>query len=243
MDLAEFLEYFEKSRFARQMLTCYCECEITYSGRAEAYLPRGDRLIVIKQDGVFLIHQPEGGNPINYLKAGGELSAELLDDRLVIRGKYVPNKEFLDVELFTVHDAMRRKLEDGQKQTLTGNEADMSDMLANNPSLLGDFRPIAREEYTDMGFIDVFGHDGNGNLVVVECKRYTAGLAAVTQLHRYVEKVRKVKGATVTGIMAAPKITANALEMLQQFGYTFTAITPPKRHERHSAKQTSLRTF
>jgi RecB family endonuclease NucS len=245
MDRSKFIDEFDKSRAGHEMLVLFCSCEIHYSGRAEAHLPKGDRLIVIKQDGVFLIHQPEKGNPINYLKSGAELRLEKFEGHLLLKGKYTPNKEFLDVEIFKIYDVMRRRLEDGQKQILQGNEADMSDAIRDDPKLISDdFKPVSREEQTKVGYVDVFGHDGNGNLVVIECKRYTAGLSAVSQLHRYVEKIKSVKGTEqVKGIMACPKITANAEEMLKGYGYEWKLVKPPLRHARHDKKQQSLSTF
>jgi endonuclease len=245
LDRDDFIELFEKAKGARETLVFFCDCEITYSGRAEAFLPLGGRVIVIKQDGVLLVHQPEGGNPINYLKAGGELMLEKYEGHLLLHGKYVPNKEFIDIELFRIQEAIRRKLEDGQRQVLTGNEADMSDMIREHPALISkEFRPVSREEHTAVGFVDVFGHDGEGNLVVIECKRYTAGLSAVSQLHRYVEKIKQLRGTpNVTGIMASPKISPNALEMLQGYGYAWRHVHPPNRHERHERQQRGLGDF
>ena len=245
MDRSAFLEEFDQSRRCHEMLAFFCSCEIVYSGRAEAFLPRGDRLIIIKQDGVLLIHQPENGNPINYLKSGAELRLEKYEGHLLLKGKYLPNKEFLDVEIFAVHDCIRRRLEDGQKQDLQGNEADMSDHIRDHPELISkSFVPLSREEHTKAGFLDVFGHEKNGRLVVVECKRYTAGLAAVSQLHRYVEKIRQLRGTqNVTGVMASPKIAPNALEMLKGYGYTWSMVQPPKRYERHARGQKSLDAF
>jgi len=245
MEIGQFLEEFEKAKKSHELLVLFCSCEITYSGRAEAFLPRGDRLIIIKQDGVLLIHQPENGNPINYLKAGGELSLEKTEHHLTLHGKYTPNKEFLDVEIFRIYDCMRRRLEDGQKQELAGNEADMSDYIRDHPETISkEFRPVSREEHTAVGFVDVFGHDKKGNLIVIECKRYTAGLAAVSQLHRYVEKIQQLKGTkNVKGIMASPKIAPNALEMLKGYKYEWKPVNPPKRHERHEKTQRSLDAF
>lgn len=243
MELQRFREEFAAARAGHELLTFTCHCAVTYSGRAEAYLPRGDRLIIMKQDGVLLVHQPVNGNPINYLKAGAQLALEHQENHLVLRGKFT--KEFIEIELFRVYNCLRQRMEDGQKQTLSGSEADMSDMLRDQPALVApDFKPIAREEQTDVGFIDVFGHDGNGNLVVVECKRYTAGLAAVTQLHRYVKRVMEVKGTQhVKGVMAAPKVTGNALELLKKYGYAWAEVQPPKRHERHDKGQATLETY
>ena len=53
-----------------------CHCSVKYSGRAESFLPKGDRLVVIKQDGSLLIHQPYGSSPVNYMKEGASLSGD-----------------------------------------------------------------------------------------------------------------------------------------------------------------------
>jgi endonuclease len=243
MEITTFIELFEQSLAANHTLAFFCSCHITYSGRAESILTTGDRLIIVKSDNVLLIHQPEHGNPINYLKAGSELRLEMYEGHLLLRAR--SGKDYLDVEIFRVYDVMSKKLEDGQKQVLQGNERDMSDMIKDNPTLISaDFIPLSREEHTKFGFIDVFGHDGNGNLVVVECKRYTASLACVTQLRRYVEKMKSLKGTqNVKGVMASPSISTNALNMLEEWGFSHVAVNPPKRLERHNKNQRSLDSF
>lgn len=247
--MEQFRGEFEKATKRHELIVFFCECEITYSGRAEAFLPRGERLIIIKQDGVLLIHQPINGNPINYLKSGSELSIEMVDDGetsfILLKGRYTPNKEFIEIKVFEIFDTMRRSMEDGQRQTLFGSEAEMSDAIRENPILISkDFKPVSREEHTKVGFIDLFGHDGKGNLVIVECKRYTAGLSAVSQLRRYVEKMKKVRGTeNVIGVMASPKISTHALEMLNSYGYSWKLVEPPKRHVRYNKRQRSLNEF
>lgn len=243
MESSDFLDLFERGVAAHQLVVFFCRCTIKYSGRAEAYLGEGDRLIVIKEDAALLIHQPINGNPINYLKPGAQITLQKFDGHLLLSAK--SGKDFLDVEIFRVYDVMTKKLEDGQKQLLAGNEADMSDMIKDTPSLISDdFVPLSREEHTKFGFIDVFGHDGKGCLVVVECKRYTASLACVTQLRRYVEKIKELKGVNaVRGVMASPAISANALEMLEKWGFSHVVVHPPKRLERYNKDQQDLGSF
>jgi len=109
---------------------------------------------------------------------------------------------------------------------------------------IADIEPLSREEHTKYGFIDVFGHDGQGNMVVVECKRYTASLACVTQLRRYVEKIEELKGVEgVKGVLASPSISPNALEMLKKWGFKHVVVHPPKRLERFNKDQASLDSF
>jgi len=57
--------------------------------------------------------------------------------------------------------------------------------------------------------------------VVIELKRREAGLDAVTQLARYVEEVSKRRDRATRGILCAPKITPNALRMLERDGLEF----------------------
>jgi RecB family endonuclease NucS len=222
-----------------------CECEVVYSGRAEAFLPPGERLVIIKSDGTLLIHQPSGNNPINYMKADTKHGISESDGRLVIASQNLVQKEYLDICISKIFFMQTHPLKDGQKIQIMGTEKDMSEMIYKNPGLIApDFKPLSMEEHTKYGFIDVFGHDKNGNIVVVECKRYNADLAAVTQLRRYVEKIKGLKGTEkVRGIIAAPKITANAHKMLHDWGFSFVAVEPPKYKERYNKDQKTLGGF
>jgi RecB family endonuclease NucS len=179
------------------------------------------------------------------MKPGSRVELFQLEDHLLLKSFNADGKEYLDIELFRVHSFASHKLEDGMKLELAGNERDMSDMLKKHPQLISaDFRPLSREEHTKFGFIDVFGHDGAGNMVVVECKRYTAGLDAVTQLRRYVEKIKELKGVeNVKGILASPEISPNALEMLHKWGFSYKQVFPPKRLEKYNKDQKTLEVF
>ena len=249
-NLLAFIEAVERVRRKGLFFTSYLNCEITYSGRAEAFLPRGDRMIVLKQDGVLLIHQPVNGSPINYLKSGCSIDFTIEEDNnsIILNAKSFDGKEFLDIIIFDVYDMMFQKLDDGQKQDLAGNEADMSDMIRDKPKIISkDFKPLSREEHTKVGFIDVFGHDNKGNLIIVECKRYTAGMSAVTQLQRYVDKIEELKGLKgkncVKGFMASPAISPNALAWLKERGHSWKKVEPPMRLEKASKNQAKLDEF
>lgn len=222
-----------------------CECDVEYSGRAEAYLPIGERLIVIKSDNTLLVHQPEGNAPINYMKPDAKHSVKVEDGKLYLQSQNLKHKEYLDIRMSKVHFIASHALKDGQKIQIIGTEKDMSEMIYNNPTLISpDFRPLSMEEHTKYGFIDVFGYDKDKNLVIVECKRYCADLSAVTQLRRYVEKMKKLKGTkNVRGIIAAPKITGNAQQMAEDWGFSFVAVEPPKYKERYNKDQKTLEHF
>ena len=216
--LSKNLELIKSALDKGEFVAFFCHCAVSYSGRAESYLDFGDRFLMIKQDRGLLIHQPTGGMPINYLRppANIEFTIETSDDDDEIPYLLLHATSKTDeilVQITDIHEVISRRLEDGQKQALSGTEAEMSDMLRDDPSIISkainkEFKPLSREEHTKYGFIDVFGHLGDGTLAIIECKRYTAGLAGVTQLKRYVDKMKKVKGVEkITGVMAAPSIT------------------------------------
>ena len=241
MELGEFITIVESALLHHETVISFVQCEITYSGRAEAYLGRGDRTILIKQDGGVIIHQPDGSSAINYMRPGSTIYFEKMENHAIMHVAN-PDKSFLDIEIFRCYDVAARKLEDGAKQDLAGSEKDMSDYIRDNPEVISpDFKPVSREEQTDVGFIDVFGHDKKGHLVVIECKRITASLSAVDQLRRYVERVKQIKGTEkVHGIIAAPSITPNALEMLKSYKYSHVHVQPPKRLDRWSKDQKKI---
>lgn len=242
MDVREFAEMLEEAVASRSVLSAMVHCSVEYSGRTETFLPRGDRILLVKSDRSLLVHQPTGSMPANYMRTGTEIAVERAGEHLVLRCRNGKEKAWMDIEVFRVHAANSERLEDGQKIQLDGDERTMSDYIRGNPSCISrEFRPVSREEQTDVGFIDVFGHDGNGGLMVVECKRVTASLSAVDQLRRYVERVKEVRAAEhVTGVLAAPGITPNAKQMLESLGFRFCEVQPPKRLRKWRAGQASL---
>jgi len=221
------------------------DCSISYSGRAETFLPNGERIIMIKADKTLLVHQPEGSAPVNYMKENSV--HQLVEDGQIIHLKSQNQmlQEYIDIAINKLHFVQTARLQDGQKIQLTGNEKDMADMIAANPSLVEKgLSLVAQEEQTKYGFIDVLCTDKQGNLVVIECKRYKADLGAVTQLRRYVEKLRKSKGIdTVRGIIAAPHITENARKMLEDWGFSFAVVEAPRYKERLRKEQKRLGEF
>ncbi|MBI4143774.1 endonuclease NucS [Candidatus Woesearchaeota archaeon] len=226
----------------REIVVLAAKCEIKYSGRAESYLGDGDRLIILKEDYSLLVHQPQGNAPVNYMKSGTIHSSFVEDGFLFLKCENLVQKEFLTIIMKKVYFFNSHKLNDSQKIVLQGNEADMANMIYKAPEIIEDgFKPVSQEEQTAYGFIDVLGTDKEDILTVVECKRYCADLAAVTQLRRYVERIMDAKGLkNVRGILAAPRITDNAKKMLEDWGYSFVSVIPPKYLAEYSKSQSKL---
>lgn len=228
-----------------QSLVIAARCKVRFNGRAESFIEEGDRIILIKPDKTLIVHQPQGNNPVNYLKPGASHKAIVVDGLLNIKSRNLQLKEYMDITISKVHFFNSCTMEDSCSVVVSGTEKQMSDMIYQNPELIEPgFRPLSREEHTKYGFIDVFGYDKNNVLTVIECKRFSADLKAVDQLRRYVERIKKSKGLKVVrGMIASPLISSNAKKMLEEFGFEHKQISPPKYMERYDKNQKRLDSF
>ena len=244
-DLQEYCVLLNDALNRNETVVFACRCSVRYSGRAESFLEVGDRVIIIKSDKTLLVHQPSGNNAVNYMKQNSCHSMSVDGKKLVLKSSNLLLKESMDVVVDRMFFFNAYRLDDSQSIVVAGTEEDMSRMIYENPELVEKgLRPVSQEEQTKYGFIDVFCIDKDGLLVVIECKRYCADLGAVTQLRRYVEKIVESKGVKVVrGILAAPKITDNAKKMLEDWGFEFKSISPPKYFEEFDKKQARLDAF
>jgi len=55
------------------------------------------------------------------------------------------------------------------------------------------FKPISWEKHVQPGFVDIYGEDKNGKLVIVEVKRKTATKENALQLAKYIEPIKSKK--------------------------------------------------
>jgi len=241
MEYEDFKQKIVLALNKKEDITFSCNCQVEYNGRVKSQLLNGDRTILIKSDGGLIIHQPIGNAPINYMKPGTQHEVLLQEDHVRINSKNLQNKDFMSIKLKKVYFLHSKKLEDSQKILLEGSEKDMSDHIMKNPHLISkNFKPVNREEQTKYGYIDVLGMQ-DGILVIVECKRTNADLGAVTQLRRYVEKIKESKGIKqVKGIIASPRISSNAHEMLKDWGFTHVEVNPPSSFEQYKKTQQTL---
>ncbi|MFT4309355.1 MAG: endonuclease NucS [Candidatus Woesearchaeota archaeon] len=235
-------------RAVNSFYTCIIigRCSIEYKGRITSSLEEGDRIIIIKSDHSVVVHKPRGVMPINYMKEKSNIIVDY-DDIISINILSIKNKESMSIVFSTIKDVRSYPMVDDNQIQLYGTENDMSDMIMKNPKLIDDdFVPLSREEHTRFGFIDVYGHDSNRNLVVVECKRVQADYNAIVQLKRYVDRIMKSKGINdynrIRGIIAAPSITSRAEEYMRPLGFEYRKVNPPERMVREKS-QSSLDTY
>lgn len=235
--MKDFQQKLESAVQSGHTIVFSARCTVDYKGRAEAHLPEGERLIIIKGDRSVLVHQPLGSSPVNYMKAGTSVKVVKNADSILVILSHDALREYLELQLFDIGFFDSRKLNDGRKIELAGDERGMSDWLFENPDNIEQgFRPFSREEQTKYGFLDLFGTDKDSTLTIVECKRYSVDLAAVTQLRRYVERVKADVQKPVRGILVAPKISPNAERMLRDWGFSFKSVQPPLRLDRSKSQ-------
>jgi RecB family endonuclease NucS len=179
----------------------------------------GSRLLLIKGDGSFAIHQNRLLRPTNYLMSN-TWSTAMENDQLVVSAMKRNPKETLtvfltSVEMLNVH--MMKDKDDDFK--LVGTEKELNDQLMGDLEVLEKgLRPLKQEDVLRKGFVDILAEDKDGNLVIIELKRKQADYNAVMQLQRYVNELRKIKNKKVRGIIVAPTIGRPALELLKNNG-------------------------
>ena len=224
---------------SESMLTIFARCRVHYDGRAKSELGSGDRVIIVKPDGSFLIHQSRKREPVNWQPPGSVVRLELREKPVLVSVRRKP-RETLEVELEEVYLITVFHAEDYEELALTGSEAEMAELIFESPEVIEPgFRPLYREKPIKHGIVDVLGVDREGNIVVLELKRRRADLHAVSQLKRYVETLKE-EHENVRGILVAPSLTSGAKKLLEKEGLEFRKLEPPKRGKNSKGKQLRL---
>ena len=227
-------------------------CKVSYEGRALSELNWGERIIMIKPDGAFLIHQEKKVEPVNWQPPKSRTRAYIKNDNLFLESHRRSPKELLTVEVKKIQFISYANMEDYEELEQAGYEKDMSDMIMEKPHLIEEgFTPTTREYSVEHGFIDILGKDSDGNLMILELKCRKAGVSAVKQIRRYLTDFentenKELKGHNsekqkIRGLLVAPSIGDDALELLEEEGIEFVAVEPPK--ELKQDKKVTLDTF
>lgn len=219
-----FLE--EHLRAGDELVQVMGACEVLYSGRAASVAEAGDYMVIVKADGSVQVQGPRGVKPVNWQPQTDDVRVMVEDGYAVmVAERFVP-PEFVRVAFHEPALALALKLEENGNFVLMGTEAEMQRALARDPGVIEDgLEVIDLELPTDVGGIDLFARDALGRLVVVELKRGKANHEAVHQLDRYVQSVRARYPGEVRGVLAAPAVTAPALNRLGVLGLEFREVT------------------
>ncbi len=209
----------------RMLVVMVCRCSVDYEGRGATRLTEGERLIIIKQDGSFLVHRPTGYSPANWQPETSSIHVSLDDDVLLVKAVRLRPREVVVLRVSEVKALLAAHLVDQGEFIEWVDEHQIRSVLVDNPGLIEDgLKVVSIEKPVEPGFIDMYCVDRNGNLVVIEIKRVTAGKDAVFQLKRYVDAVRSYANRPVRGILVAPDVSKPALRALESMGLEYRRI-------------------
>jgi len=205
------------------------KCSVYYLGRAKSKLEPGERILIVKEDGSLLVHRSVGYEPVNWQPPGCIFHVRAKDSLLEVHAVRQKPPESVKVLFDRIQMISTMSLEDSGEFSLYASEEDMHKAILLKPSLLEDgFKPISYEKKVEPGFVDVYGVDRDGKLVVVEVKRKTAGKEAVVQLAKYIDAIRGKADREVRGILAAPSIAKDVQRLLVTLGLEFKHLDPKK---------------
>ncbi len=226
---AEAQALVEKAFAKKRTLIVAGKCEVRYAGRASSTLEAGERLLVVKSDGALLVHRPVGYEPVNWQPPGCIFHVQANGDFLEIRGVRQKPRESVTVTFESIFAVTSLNLEDSGEFHLYASEEDMHKAILLKPSLLEEgFKPISYEKKVEPGFVDVYGVDKAGKLVVVEVKRKTAGKEAALQLAKYMDAIRGKANRELRGVLAAPSLGKDVQRLLETLHLEFKMLDPKK---------------
>ena len=182
-------------------------CTVDYVGRLSAHLPSATRLIILKADGSVSIHADDRAyKPLNWMSPPCKLQEAPGVWKVVNKAgeelRILLEEIFQDVSYPLGVDPGLRK---------DGVEAHLQELLAANPTVLGDGYSLVRREFpTAIGPVDLLLRNPAGGTIAVEVKR-RGDIDGVEQLTRYLELLgRDPHLAPVTGVFAAQEIKPQA---------------------------------
>jgi RecB family endonuclease NucS len=213
----------------RKVVVLVGNCWVDYKGRASSKLEPGERIVVIKEDGSVLVHRPVGYEPVNWQPAGCLFQTRVIGDVLHVRAIRRKPSESVKISFDRVYLVSAMSLVDRGAFSLYASEEDMQRAILIEPSILeSGLKLITYEKKVEPGFVDVYGIDKSGRLVIVEIKRKAAGRTAALQLAKYVDFVKSVAGREVRGVLAAPRLARGVQRLLATLGLEFMALDPKK---------------
>jgi RecB family endonuclease NucS len=226
--LAEAAKLIENAFAQRKTLIVAGTCQVNYVGRASSTLEPGERILIIKADGSLLVHRPVGYEPVNWQPSGSIFHVKVKDENsLEVHAVRQKPRENVKITFSKVFMVSTLSLNDSGEFLLYASEEDMHKAILLKPSLLEEgFKPISYEKKVEPGFVDVYGVDKNGKLVVVEVKRKTAGKEAVLQLARYIAAIKEKANRELRGVLVAPYLGKDVQRMLVTMGLEFKSLDP-----------------
>lgn len=227
-------------------------CSAIYSGRLDTVLPEALRLIMVKADGSVLLHADAGGyKPLNWMtpptvieerqaetgdpkgsnnpgEAGESRGADETPAMMVVRKHAGKTEDRLEIVLHEVLSDVEHDMgipDDEAGLAKDGVEAHLQELLAEQPHWCGEgLRLVRREWPTDIGPVDLMCRDDEDEWVAVEIKR-VAGIDAVEQLTRYLERIRTDPVfLRCRGVLAAQVVKPQARVLAESRGIAWVEV-------------------
>jgi endonuclease len=195
-------------------------CEVSYTGRLTTRLPESVRLLMIKEDGTFMVWSDSGGSsvkPLNWMTPPTVI--ETTDELVVVRKRAGRSEDRLEIRLLEVLSDVTHDMGEAAALEKDGVERDLQLLLAADPGAIEPgLRLVKREWPTDVGPVDLMCRDSGDGWVAVEIKRIGT-IDAVEQLTRYLDCIRADPArAACRGILAAQQLKPQAVALAEQRG-------------------------
>ena len=195
-------------------------CEVSYTGRLTTRLPESVRLLMIKEDGTFMVWSDSGGSsvkPLNWMTPPTVIEDE--GERFVVRKRAGRSEDRLEIRLVEVLSDVTHDMGEAAGLEKDGVERDLQLLLADDPTRVEPgLRLVKREWSTDVGPVDLMCRDEEDGWVAVEIKR-VGTIDAVEQLTRYLDCIRVDPArAECRGILAAQLLKPQAVALATQRG-------------------------
>jgi RecB family endonuclease NucS len=225
-DAYSFIEKYHKSKADKTLLVVLGDCIVDYRGRARSFLDWGERIIMIKQDGTLLVHQPIMREPVNWQPSDSKTEFKVEGDQLVFRSRHTKPPEKMKIVFRNIKNITATSLKDKASLVIAGMEADVVNEIVNNPDIVEEgLRVSKREKHVKSGMIDLFCYDKNHIPVIIEVKRSLANISSVQQLRMYVNDIKKdTDDADVRGILCAPRIPDMVKHLLSDYGLEWKEV-------------------
>jgi len=190
-------------------------CSVRYFGRLSTELPEAVRLMMLKADGTFMVWADGGGpsvKPLNWMTPPTVI--EESPGAIVVRKRAGASEDRLEIAIAEVMSDVTHEMGSaGEEAPLAkdGVEGHLQELLAEQPQWCGEGMRLVRREWpTDIGPVDLMCRDAEERWVAVEIKR-VAGIEAVEQLTRYLERIRRDPAlSSCRGVLVAQVIKPQA---------------------------------
>jgi RecB family endonuclease NucS len=226
-EAVEFIDNNHRRSSERNMLTVVGDCRVEYDGRARSRLEWGERMLMCKSDGTVMVHGNTKREPLNWQPPQAVTDFRVEGEMLVVETVRNNPRERMEVRFRAIAMLSTFPMRDESRLEIVGEESDIVERILAQPGIVEEgLRIRHREKSTRSGSIDLFAIDSKQRPVIIEVKRSTPTLNAVTQLQQYIEDFReKNRGADVRGILVAPRISSMIRNTLTRAGLEYVEVT------------------